>query len=977
MNAVRTIVVGTVLGALALPSETRAAEPSPSAVRAASALRSELRAESGADSRISWRRATGTARSLRLAVDPARRSSPPLDDAAVRALLARHGALFGLADAGAELRDLGARADRYGFRHLVFEQQRDGVPVFGARLVVHLDRAGALESIFATTIPLGAISTTPRVSEAAAREAAVRELDAHRTVGTAPIAAESSRLAIYALGLDRGDRFEPRLAWEIVAGDGGLTRERIFVDAGSGKPIDALPLVHDALARRAFSGRDQAPFDGVPDSWPDEPDWIEGDAFPTGVGERDAALAGTADAHALFLALGRDSYDGAGHELDVSWNRASLCPNAGWNGLLASFCAGFAVHDVVVHEWAHAYTQETHGLIYRWQSGALNESYSDLWGELADQAAELASGRDTDAPSNRRADESCSSFVPARLRIVSPHALAGDLAVGLAAFGLPATSMSPADLLAAEDGAGASGADGCEPLVNASDAAGAIVYVRRGACAFETQARHAQAAGAVGLVVGNDASSPAPDVAPALTCDPVEACDLSIAIPAVSLALAEATALESALAGGSVRGAIEAGANQGAADSVRWLLGEDVRPLGLARDMWKPSCLGAPDAATDERYHCAASDNGGVHVNSGVPNRAFALLVDGGRARGIDVRAIGRVAAAHLYWRAQSVYQLPYSDFSDHADALEAACADLAGLALEDPWGGPPRTLGVEECAAVGSAIAVVDLRATPPCPFEPILAKEPPPLCPAHELELVRAEFETGADGFVASRRDVLAPETFEQRDWTRTAELPDARAGAAFFAADPHAGSCVTDQGGDDETGVLVLESPEMGVPLGLAPRLAFDHLIATEEEWDGGNLKLSVDGGAWQLVPGEAFLYNAYTSPLRTEELGNSNPLAGEPAFHGLDEGSNSGSWGRSLVDLGTLVPPGARFRLRFELGTDVCVGTPLGWYLDDVRVAACVEAPPIFLDGFESGDAGRWGNWGQSSKSHKARREREDR
>ena len=41
--------------------------------------------------------------------------------------------------------------------------------------------------------------------------------------------------------------------------------------------------------------------------------------------------------------------------------------------------------DVVVHEWTHAYTQETSGLIYSYQSGALNESYSDVFGETVDQ----------------------------------------------------------------------------------------------------------------------------------------------------------------------------------------------------------------------------------------------------------------------------------------------------------------------------------------------------------------------------------------------------------------------------------------------------------------------------------------------------------------------------------------------------------------------------------------------------------------
>ena len=65
-----------------------------------------------------------------------------------------------------------------------------------------------------------------------------------------------------------------------------------------------------------------------------------------------------------------------------------------------------------------------------------------------------------------------------------------------------------------------------------------------------------------------------------------------------------------------------------------------------------------------------------------MPNHGYALLVDGGTYNGQTIAAIGLVKAAHLYWRAQSVYQTPTTDFDDHADALEASCADLIGQSL-------------------------------------------------------------------------------------------------------------------------------------------------------------------------------------------------------------------------------------------------------------------------------------------------------
>ena len=45
---------------------------------------------------------------------------------------------------------------------------------------------------------------------------------------------------------------------------------------------------------------------------------------------------------------------------------------------------GVSSDDTVSHEWGHAYTEYTSGLIYQWQSGAMNEAYSDIWGETAD-----------------------------------------------------------------------------------------------------------------------------------------------------------------------------------------------------------------------------------------------------------------------------------------------------------------------------------------------------------------------------------------------------------------------------------------------------------------------------------------------------------------------------------------------------------------------------------------------------------------
>ena len=118
-------------------------------------------------------------------------------------------------------------------------------------------------------------------------------------------------------------------------------------------------------------------------------------------------------------------------------------------------------------------------------------------------------------------------------------------------------------------------------------------------------------------------------------------------------------------------------------DSYRWLSGEDDPAFGGAiRDMWHPGCYGDPGKVSDSQYWCSSGDSGGVHTNSGVPNHAFALIVDGGSYNGQSVAGIGLTKAAHIYWYAQTQFQTPVSGFEEHADALEASCSLLVGAPL-------------------------------------------------------------------------------------------------------------------------------------------------------------------------------------------------------------------------------------------------------------------------------------------------------
>jgi hypothetical protein len=73
--------------------------------------------------------------------------------------------------------------------------------------------------------------------------------------------------------------------------------------------------------------------------------------------------------------------------------------------------------------------------------------------------------------------------------------------------------------------------------------------------------------------------------------------------------------------------------------------------------------------------------------------------------------------------------------------------------------------------------------------------------------------------------------------------------------------------------------LDSPVITLPnTAPMPRVSFDHWVATEAGWDGGNVKISVNGGAWQVIPATAFIYNGYNATLFTAGQGNTNPMPG---------------------------------------------------------------------------------------------------
>jgi Zn-dependent metalloprotease len=120
----------------------------------------------------------------------------------------------------------------------------------------------------------------------------------------------------------------------------------------------------------------------------------------TGDAAVDEAYDGAGATYDLFFDFyGRDSLDGSGLRLDSTVHYGVSYDNAFWNGRQMAYGDGdenlpeasrifnrFTIAiDIIGHELAHGVTQFTAQLLYYQQSGALNESMSDVFGSLVKQ----------------------------------------------------------------------------------------------------------------------------------------------------------------------------------------------------------------------------------------------------------------------------------------------------------------------------------------------------------------------------------------------------------------------------------------------------------------------------------------------------------------------------------------------------------------------------------------------------------------
>ena len=783
------------------------------------------------------------------------------------AFVAQFGGTFG-AGAG-QLTRSDTASDGQGGWTSTYTQSYKGIPVFAGIVKAHVNADGALTAASGYAAPDIDLSTAPRLSKADAADRAIA------VVKTSPALARNGGLAkakdlkvvsntlmVYRTGITKGLAGDNHLAYVSEVRDGHAVREMVINDAQTGKELNRWSMLDNDLDRRLY----ETSYD--PTSPATNLIYTEGQPIP-GVMNPDQTdeVVTSGESYWFFKdVFGRDSYDGDGAtRITVNNDPTIACPNANWNGITTNYCTGVSSDDVVAHEWGHAYTEYTSGLIYQWQSGALNESYSDVWGETLDLINHRDDEGEGDVSSVRPADL-CSLYTRGAVQL-EVSAPVGICEAAPAAFGPTITAAGlhrrPRRRPDPADGAGPTTTDGCTAFTNAAAVSGKFAYVDRGTCGFQIKANNAVAAGATGIVVGTNSAAPLISMSGVST------------IPGLMVTQAKGTEIKAAAV--PLTATMRAIDNTPKANSYRWLVSEKATAFGGAiRDMWNPNCYGDPGKVSDVQYVCDTADQGGVHSNSGVANHTYALMVDGGTFNGQTITGLGLTKAAHILWQAQSTYEIPITGFPEHADALEQSCQDLIGAQLSslqftpNGHGTYPGHITAEDCDEVHQVTLATELR-TPAtqCDFEPLLDPNTPNLCgPGTAVKAggYVEDFEDGLTGWDTTSPAPVFPGGVNE-DWTSSVDLPPGNlpAGdhtAAFGPAPDQKGVC--NGGAGDFSSVNYLTSPSITVgaagDIANSQRLSFTHNVETELGFDGGTVYISKNGGGFTVVPAAAYTFNA---------------------------------------------------------------------------------------------------------------------
>ncbi|NDJ75672.1 MAG: hypothetical protein GYB65_05390, partial [Chloroflexi bacterium] len=377
----------------------------------------------------------------------------------------------------------------------------------------------------------------------------------------------------------------------------------------------------------------------------------------------------------------------------------------------------------------------------------------------------------------------------------------------------------------------------------------------------------------------------------------------------------------------------------GAGESAPWAMGEDLPVLGAIRDMSDPTIFGDPDRTQSPNYFVPVDggiwDNGGVHFNNGVGNKAAYLMAAGGSFNGYTITALGNVKTGAIWYETNFNLLTSGADWELLGAALNQACQNLIG---------GPEGITAADCTEVSEAVLATEMAIDPVYGEE--LTYDAEAVCPGDTplTDLFFDGFEGGYGNFtVTAPVDPTLGAMPTGEMWGTPAYGPYAVTGdnAIWAASNPEVRFY---PGGLYESN-LTMNTP-VSLTGGTTYWLHFDHAIdmeivsydpaVSDIAFDGVVLEYSTDGGGiWndiQPLFDDGQDYNRVIFDLF------GNPLGGRAGF-----ASESHGYVSTRYDLTSLA--GQDVQLRWRLGSDDTAHW-LGYWIDNLRIYAC--NPPVEAD-----------------------------
>jgi len=300
---------------------------------------------------------------------------------AARAFLGEHGDLFGLRDASGELTLMTEVSDETQRSFERFQQVYQGVPVLGGELVVQLDEGKNIISVNGEILPeLDDEILVYEISPEAALETALNVAAKKYEMDTDQLSATDPSLWIYSPKLFASMEGPTQLVWQVEVtthAEVSAFREMVLVGAQRGEVVLNFNQQPDAKVIKVYDAQHTTTYEKSTACT--KTNCADGDAD-----EYTAWLYSNQTYDFYKNYHNRDSYNNAGATIKNSVHYGVDYENAFWNGSYLVFGDNMVSDDVLAHEYTHAVTDFTSQLFYYAQSGAINESMSDLWGEFID-----------------------------------------------------------------------------------------------------------------------------------------------------------------------------------------------------------------------------------------------------------------------------------------------------------------------------------------------------------------------------------------------------------------------------------------------------------------------------------------------------------------------------------------------------------------------------------------------------------------